>query len=190
MMDKKTIVLVSVFSIVVAVFVIVTIVLALKLKKSGSVCPQYPTNDRMLNVNSNYKIPTYIIWLSGTPGQNSDVIQNTLSIIRSKYPMADLATENDLNLVSQYLALPQYMSNTNFDEYGYIYGNDITYSLSVGMPTNTGTASSYKPTLYPDNTMYSMWVRIPTMDTFSEIQNNLTPIGINFLLSYANMLLN
>jgi hypothetical protein len=183
-MDKKSLVLISVLAVISFAFIISTIVLAVKLKKSSI---SFPSNDKTFNVNTGYKIPTYIAWLQGTvTSQNLDVIQDTLNIIRTQYPMSDLATENDLNLVSKYLAMPGNQSNTNFEENGYFYGSD--YTLSIGYPSSTGV-NSFKPTVYPA-TFYSMWIRIPSMDTFDKIQSNLAGQNLTFLLPYANILLN
>jgi len=131
----------------------------------------YPTytSGQYYKINTGgYSTPTWICNITDTtqdctpnnPCDSVTAIEKILPQIQSKYPMANIATIDDLNIVTK---------NTNnvnqFNTLGALYDYNLLGSIMpVGYPSQ-----GYWNTQQDNN----IWIRIPTMDSWDVVSQNL-----------------
>jgi hypothetical protein len=106
---------------------------------------------------------------STSPGPSN--IDNVLNFIQGIYPLADLATSNDLEFIVEYLKSNP--TNNHFNNQGSYYQNGM-YAIYDGEPLcQDKTAGSCILDGWPGYNQ-NCWIRIPTMDSWSVVSANIT----------------
>jgi hypothetical protein len=131
----------------------------------------YPTytSGQYYQINTGgYSTPTWICQITdltqdctnNPPCDSVTAIEKILPQIQSKYPMANIATIDDLNIVQK---------NTNNLKHFYTLGALYDYNLLGSIMPVGDPYSGYWNTQQTNN----IWIRIPTMDSWDVVSQNL-----------------
>jgi hypothetical protein len=130
----------------------------------------YPTytSGQYYKINTGgYSTPTWICQITDETQDCNNTcdsvtaIENILPQIQSKYPMANIATIDDLNIVKK--------NTTNLNSF-YTVGALYDYNLlGSTMPVGDPFSGYWNTTQQINN----IWIRIPTMDSWDVVSQNL-----------------